>query len=287
MKVLITAINSFVGNSLGAYLARQGHEVSGTIRRARLGRTHIPYAGKLFAFDLGEPFNGRMLDDIDILVHTANDFSAGAGERNVTGTIALSQAAKSRGFSRQIFISSYSANQAARTEYGQTKFVLERFFRTNGGVSVRPGLVLGRGSVFWRIVRIIKLLPVIAVLDGGVGRLPIVGIKELNEALGKIITLDRPRTLYNLFNEDLVTLRELIDAIVKILGKKRLLIPVSSEMLIKPLQVFNRLGISLPIDVNNVRAFVVNQGTQYPSDLGDLLQEKAPSFRDTLKVVLL
>lgn len=286
MKVLITGVSGFIGGSLGSYLAKRGYEVCGTIRRARLGRFQIPYAREVFAFDLGERYDECMLDDIEVLVHTAHDFTRGATERNITGTIELSSAAKKRGASRQIFLSSYSAQADAVTEYGQTKFSLEQFFGNIDGICVRPGLVIGPGGLFSRMVRMVKLLPVIPVVDGGTGRVPIIGVDQLIGALEKVMNIEDPGAMYNLFNEQLVTLKELIDATAKVLKKRRLFIPVSSKMVMKCLNVFNTMGLDLPVDVNNVRAFIHNQETQYLSDLRYVLGDKQPDLAETVRKAL-
>ena len=283
MKVLITAINSFVGKNIGSYLSSRGHSVYGTARRSSLDEIDIPGIKKIFPFNLNEAFDTSMLDSVDILIHLAHDFVNGSINQNVEGTIKLGRAGQRKGALRQLFISSYSACPDAVTEYGQTKYILEKFFGTIGGICIRPGVVIGQGGIFSKMTKVLNLFPIVPVIDGNKGRVPIIGADQLRRAIERLMTIQHPQPVYNLFNEELVTMKKLIQAIVKSLNRRRCLISLSSKTVIRPLELLDKIGIRLPIDINNVMAFVHNQTTDYPSNLKDLLDGEQPCLAEILQ----
>jgi nucleoside-diphosphate-sugar epimerase len=84
---------------------------------------------------------------VKALVHSAWDFGhPKAGENwqtNVEGSRRLIEAAQAAGVRRIVFVSSISAFEQARSEYGRSKLAVERLVVAAGGAVVRPGLVWG------------------------------------------------------------------------------------------------------------------------------------------------
>ncbi|MEA1996135.1 MAG: hypothetical protein U9N45_00785 [Gemmatimonadota bacterium] len=268
MRILITGINGFIAGSLGEYLAHErGHGIRGTLRKETPKRE---WCEETCYFELGKELSPGMLDGVDTVVHAAHDFRKGAGEINIRATRSLALAALESGVKRQVYISSYSAREDAVSEYGQTKYALERFFITVRGISVRPGVVVGSGGIFLRIAGLVKRFPVVPLLDAGRGDVPVIGTDNLNEALGKIIEGPEPEAVYNLINREHSSLKAIVQAICKAKGYRRLCLPVPSSLVISPLAFLKKLGIGTPIDIDNVRAFIRNQTTEYESDLGRL-----------------
>ena len=140
-RCAITGANGYVGGVIAGYLRRQGYEVVPLVRRP---------AGPGRKFSLEEEFDGALLQGIDCLVHAAYDFSpsdpAVARQINVEGSRRLFSAAGKAGVRRMIFISSLSAFEECRSNYGRTKLEIESIARACGAVIIRPGLVFGQQS---------------------------------------------------------------------------------------------------------------------------------------------
>lgn len=69
---------------------------------------------------------------------------------------------------RVIFISSLGAFQEAKSNYGQTKFALERDVAAQGGISIRPGLVYGggNGGIVQSLDDLVKKVLELPLIDG-------------------------------------------------------------------------------------------------------------------------
>src|SRR5262245_18175416 len=99
-------------------------------------------------WQMGDPIPVTALDGVDVVIHTAHDFTPSAINTNVKGTLAMEGAAAIAGVERQILISSLSARPDAISEYGRSKLMQEEHFIRNNHTIVRPGTVLGIGGLF-------------------------------------------------------------------------------------------------------------------------------------------
>ena len=136
MNIFITGLNRFIARRLSLWLSDRGHSITGT---SRSSNDRFPS----IAWRLGDEIDRSVFANIDVIIHAAHDFTPGAKNTNVSGTIALEQAASASGVPRQIFISSLSTRPDAVSEYGQTKLAEEKYFLSRGHTVVRPGTVLG------------------------------------------------------------------------------------------------------------------------------------------------
>lgn len=269
MNVLITGITGFIGGELALQLHQRGHSIVGTTRKPELIQPQIPLLS-LRRFCIDEPFDATILEGVDIVVHAAHDFSPGAMDRNVETTKAFFSAASELGIQRQVFLSSFSARPDAVTEYGRTKYAIEKFFLEGGAIVVRPGLVVGRGGIFARISKLLSRFPAIPLVDGGTGLVPVIHVSTLAQALVQILERPFPLHEYNLYHQELVQLKELVNALRRSVGSRALMIPVPSKLLLLPLSALKKLHIPVPIDIDNLKAFVLNQDVIHDLNLHDL-----------------
>jgi len=210
------------------------------------------------------------LTNHDLLIHCTYVRKATVSE-NVESARRLHQAAADAGVPWQLFLSSYSARPNATTDYGRLKYELECFFLDRGDTIVRPGIVVGEGGLFAHYVRQMRRFPVIPLLDGGEGRLPVIAITDFLCATGLAID-DRMQGAVNLFDPQLIKMRRLAELIAR--ASKRPFLPVSipGAWAEWTLVQCGRLGLSLPVDVDNIRALKQNQSVIHESDLPKLLR---------------
>ena len=121
MNVFITGLNGFIARHLAAWLSDRGYVVTGTSRSGS-ERFHA------MAWRLGDPIESGALAGVDAVIHAAHDFTPGAMDTNVKGTLAMERAAAAAGVRRQILVSSLSARPDAVSEYGRTKLAQEEHF---------------------------------------------------------------------------------------------------------------------------------------------------------------
>ena len=97
-----------------------------------------------------------------------------------------------------------------------------------GATIVRPGAMFGPGdALFGTLADLARLLPVLPLIGGGHTRLQPVFVEDVAEAIASILT--DPGTVgrtYELAGPGVYTLRELVRMTLRLMGKRRLLVPV-------------------------------------------------------------
>jgi uncharacterized protein YbjT (DUF2867 family) len=167
-------------------------------------------------------------------------------------------------------VSSLSARPDAVSEYGRTKLAQEEHFIRHDHTIIRPGTVLGRGGLFGKIAGVMKSLPVIPLLDGGRARMTVIGVHDLCRALEAILQIHEANQ-YNLYNEEMPTLGELLRQLGTILNRKVLFVPVPAAFLLLPLSILRYLRIRAPLDVDNLKGYITNLAPYHPTNLSSVL----------------
>jgi len=270
MKVFITGIKGFIGSNIARYLSDENHQIFGSVSEDWKLSNKPNEINELFLINLNESIDKKIFDKIDVLIHCAYDCSPNSMKRNINGTIAVSEAAKN---SKQIFISSFSAHNKNATDYGMVKTTLEKYFLEEGHIIIRPGLVVGSGGLFLRICNLMKKYPMLPLLDGGKGMFPILSIKDLEVSISKIIKFE-DNGIYNLFNDDYISLYNLLFAIRKKTRFKTIFIPIPSSIILIPITLMENFGVKLPISKDNIRGFVQNQKQSLKSDLNIFVEKE-------------
>jgi nucleoside-diphosphate-sugar epimerase len=273
MRLFITGINGFIGSHLAEFFLARGHAVAGAARQAERARNLAPLRGsQVFPFALGETPRTCMFEGCDTAIHCAHDFTRGSLELNASATKALYRAACEAGVLRQVYVSSFSARPDAIGEYGRTKYLLEQFFLESGQTVIRPGLVIGGQGLFFRSVQAMLRTPVVPLLDRGQDLLPVIAVSDLLTAVQVIIERRGPGA-YNLFHPEQITLRRMLDTVNRAAGHKAWYVPINATMAIFALGALRRIGLRLPVDIDNLRALRQNQTTIHHTHLPELLPE--------------
>lgn len=269
-RVFVTGVAGFIGSRLAAHLSSCGHCVRGSVRRLSDADVVRPGVSHPIVLPLEEAPPVGAFREVDVVVHLAFDPSPASARANLEGTLRLADEAAACGVRQQVFVSSYSAAQQAVTAYGRTKWALEERFREAAGTIVRPGLVIGPGGLFGRLVRAVTRLPVVPLVDGGAAQVPVVGLDDLVIALEALVRAETPGE-HDLFLPGLVRLRRIVDEMLRLLRKRSLIVPVPAAVLAPALDLSAALGLVLPIHGDNVRALRANQAIRRRSTLGGLV----------------
>ena len=161
----------------------------------------------------------------------------------MAGARLLFDAARGR---RRIFVSSHSAREDAVSEYGISKYRIERFYLEAGEIVVRPGLVIGSGGLFGRHLRTLRSLPVIPLIEGGRDRVPVLAVADFSAAMVNLIESGRPGA-YNLFNETMPRMREIVDTVLRLAGRRALAVSIPYGLASAAVTVAERCKIRLPL----------------------------------------
>src|SRR5450755_2560942 len=120
--IAVTGANGYVGGRILAHLRAQGIEAVALVRSPAPGD-----AGER-RYALAEPLAESALDGVRTVIHAAYDLSRRGDEAravNFSGSLPLLDGVAANS-GRVVLISSLSAFEGARSQYGRTKLELER-----------------------------------------------------------------------------------------------------------------------------------------------------------------
>jgi nucleoside-diphosphate-sugar epimerase len=201
---------------------------------------------------LNQPAPANLFSGQDAVIHCA--YSAEKKDirnTNIAGTRQWYEAAKKAGVRTQLFFSSCSALERAKTDYGIIKFKLENYFLQQGEPVIKPGLILGTGGLFMTMIRLIKSLPVVPLVDGGRHRVPIISMETVIKVTEKVLIYPRPGTC-NLYQPEFVKMKFLMKIIRKVLDKRCFFFPFPSALIKTIAMLFEMFKIPLPISTDSL-----------------------------------
>lgn len=146
------------------------------------------------------------------------------------GARTLAQEAAAAGVARLVLVSGIGADPASKSPYirarGRGELVVRQAFPS--ATIVRPGAMFGPGdALFGTLADIVRLLPVVPLIGGGRTRLQPVYVEDVAEAIARMLA-DRGTAgqTYELAGPGVYTLRELVSFALRLIDKRRLLVPV-------------------------------------------------------------
>lgn len=257
--VAITGSHGLIGSHLCDHFRRKGWRVRALDRDI----TQYPFLEdgiEVYGCDLPDVLDLKSIESADFLIHAAymTRFTNLAEARRVNeeGTLKLYEAARSTGVKQFVFISSTAARPDARSYYAQSKYKLESMMDRSRDLVVRPGLVLAsEGGLFHRIVKQVRRLPVIPVFGGGGQRLNTVHIEDLCKVFEWALETGI-RGVITVAESEGITMKELLDAVSRQMGRRRPIIPVPGGPFILLLRALESLRLKLPVSSENLRGLL-------------------------------
>lgn len=242
MKVcLVTGAHGYVGGAVCEGLRRAGWEPRAMSRSPKEGEV---------GFSLGSEISPEAMQGASALIHCAYDFSSPdfltARRVNVEGTRKLFAAARAAGVERIMLVSSMSAFDGCRSNYGKIKMDLEALAREVGASVVRPGLVYGAkaGGVFGQLVRVAARGGVVPLIGNGLQVQYLVHEEDLSRALAEWCDgqVSWPASQVTLAHEKPLSMK----AIVQTLARRRLFfVPIPALLVLAGLRFAEGLGLKL------------------------------------------
>jgi len=246
----VSGASGYVGGAIARRLRAGGWHV------VALTRAPTPNADEHRRWDLAAGADGvPPLDDVDVLVHAAYDFTPTDWmdiERiNVGGARALFDAALADGVGTLVHLSSLAAFPGARSRYGTAKLLTEAAAAARGGVVLRPGLVHGpgAGAMFAGLERMAARLPVIPLLVGDDRPMLLAHEQDVGDLVAAVAdgreapTTGRPLVAAH---PEPVTLRGLLAAMAHARGRAPRFVPVPWRAVFQALRTLERLGVRPP-----------------------------------------
>jgi NADH dehydrogenase len=146
------------------------------------------------------------------------------------GAETIAREASAAGVARLVLVSGIGADPESGSSYirarGRGELMVQRTFP--GATIVRPGAMFGPGdALFGTLAEISRLLPVLPLIGGGRTRLQPVYVEDVAEAIARVLA--EPGTAgrtYEIAGPGVYTLRELVRIALRLIGRRRLLVPV-------------------------------------------------------------
>ena len=229
----------FLGQRLVRRLAGEGTTVRVAVRHPDRARGTLRAAGLervgIFCADVRDQAAvAAAVADAGAVV---NAVSAYVETRGVTfeavheqGAKTIAREAAAAGVARLVRVSGIGADAESGLAYIRARGRGERLVREAfpGASIVRPSAMFGPGDALFRtLAHLARLLPVLPLIGGGRTRLQPVYVEDVAEAIARVLA--DPGTAgrtYELAGPDVYTLRELSEIVLRITGRRRLLVPV-------------------------------------------------------------
>jgi NADH dehydrogenase len=242
--ILVTGATGFIGAEVLRRASRRGWRVRGLARHPEraesLGR--LPNV-ELFRGDVARPDElDEALQGVEAVIHLVGIILEKGSQTfedvHVTGTRNVVEATRRAGIARYVHTSALGV-VAGRdvTDYYRTKWRAEEIVRESGLASTifRPSLVYGRDDDFFnRLVRILGWSPVVPLPAGGRSRFQPVWVGDVAECFLQATRMARtPEPVYDVAGPEVMTLKEIVQALMEITGRRR---PIVS-MPVAPLRV--------------------------------------------------
>jgi len=231
--------SGFVGRHLVGALAREGDRIRVAVRRPDLarflmtsgvvGQIHGVQANLRFPESVAAAVEGAdlVVNLVGILHESGrNSFEA----VRAFGAGAVARAAKAAGAGAFVQLSAIGADPSSGAAYARSKAkgeaaVLDAFPEA---VILRPSIVFGPEDQFFnRFAAMARISPFLPLIGGGGTRFQPVFVGDVAEAVVKAVSgRARPGTVYELGGPEIMTFREIMELILKVTNRSRMLLPV-------------------------------------------------------------
>jgi len=229
----------FLGRRVVQRLTVEGMTVRVAVRHADRARSALRAAGldrvTVFGADVRDQAAvatavagaDAVVDAVSAYVETAGVTFEAVHER---GAETLAREAAAADVARFVLVSGIGADPESASPYirarGRGERAVQQAFP--GATTVRPSAMFGPGdALFGTLAHLARLLPVLPLIGDGHTRLQPVYVEDVAEAIARILA--DPGTAgrtYELAGPTVYTLRELFSIALRIMGRRRLIVPV-------------------------------------------------------------
>jgi uncharacterized protein YbjT (DUF2867 family) len=275
MRVLITGGTGVVGRAAVRALLARGHDVRVLSRHANEDADQWPSGVEPFVGDVGEPATlAGSADDCDVVVHAVGIVRESPPEAtferiNVRGTEAILEEAARAGVSFFVHISSLGAERG-ESDYHRSKAAGEALVRNHSGrwLILRPGNVYGPGDEqISLLLRMVRILPAVPVLDGGDVPFQPVWCDDVGEAIARAIERDdlAGRAL-DIAGPERTTQNELLDRFAELTGREPVRVPLPGFLASLGVRVASAFGVQAPLTEDQLTMLTEGNLVENPAD---------------------
>lgn len=230
--------SGFVGRHVVQALAKRGYRIRAAVRRPNLaghlqplgnmGQIHAVQANLRVRWSVDRAVEGadHVVNLVGVLYESGRQSFAAVQD---FGARAVAEAARAAG-AKLTHQSAIGADAASRSAYARTKAAGERAVLETmpDAVITRPSIIFGPEDEFFnRFANMARYSPVLPLIGGGRTRFQPVYAGDVAEVIARSVDGEiEGGRIYELGGPDVSTFRELMEEMLAIIDRKRLLVPI-------------------------------------------------------------
>ena len=260
--VAVVGATGFVGRHIVPHLERAGYAVRAISRdgavRPEWGSSVTPPAADVVT---GNGLDAALRGS-DAVVHLVAIPREGGGRRfeevNVRGVERVLGAMRSAGVDRIVHLSVLGATDDPALRYLSSKWRGEQLVRESGmeWVVLRPSLLFGPGDGFFNLIRVTLTWwspGVVAIPGDGRTRFQPLAVDDLAFAVERSVAdPDRRGSVYEIGGPDFLTYTQIVDAVMRATGKRRLKLRVPMPLIRALTAVTDRIVPFFPVSHDQI-----------------------------------
>ncbi|HLI19633.1 MAG TPA: complex I NDUFA9 subunit family protein [Stellaceae bacterium] len=238
-RITILGASGFVGRYIVRDLAREGAVIAACCRHARSAGFLRPMGdvGQIgtFSADLtDERALAAVIAGADTVVNAVGILYERGKQRfaalHSEGPARVAALAKAAGVKRLVHFSALGAAAQSTSSYGRTKAAGEAAIRAAfpAATVLRPALIFGpEDNFFNRFAALARFSPALPLIGGGATKFQPVYVGDVAAAVAAVLAReDSQGKTYDLAGPAVFTLKQLFELILRVIQRKRLLVPV-------------------------------------------------------------
>lgn len=239
-ETLVTVFggSGFLGRNVVRALAKRGYRIRVAVRRPELAGHLQPLGrvGQIHAVQANLRYPASVeaaMRDSHLAINLVGILTEGGAQSfeavQARGAETIARAVAAVG-ARMVHVSAIGADENSPSAYGRTKASGEKavLAAVPTATIMRPSVVFGPEDQFTnRFAALARMSPVLPLIGGGVTRLQPVYVGDVATAVADAVDgKTKPGATYELGGPDVLTMREIMEIILKITARKRLLVPL-------------------------------------------------------------
>ncbi len=228
--IFITGANGFIGSALADFFSEKGYEVVALVRKMpTVKKPQLSY--QIYALE--QPSTILHLNENAVILHcayTPKQASQNPLDWNIIAVTDLCRQSSETG-AQLVFFSSIAVTSESDSYYAVQKRACEQLIAsTTKAAILRPGLVLGKGGLFYKTVQSLRKTRFLPSIHGGKQPVYYVGITDLCSFTEQVVVENRTGIL-TCCHPKSIPYSEFYTTIARLLGFNIVVLPVPAFVL--------------------------------------------------------
>jgi nucleoside-diphosphate-sugar epimerase len=247
-RIVISGASGFIGSALVQSFIDAGHEVVGLVRNPeKMPSNQVKYVTYSFEKEIvPEVFMSG-----DVFIHCAYSSDSTTTDKSILSTQRLIQQAKNKGNVQCLFISSIAATSSSGSKYAYEKKTLEAAFQSNIDIILRPGLVIGKGGLFYKTFLFMKQKGILPIFGKGKQLVHYIALQDLLAIIHYLI-VHQKAGIYYAVNGNPLTYIDFYSQVGKHTDRKVRMIHLPFWIVKFAVSTFGKI-IQLPITTDSIK----------------------------------